>query len=256
MNFSVIGTGNMAWFLASGLVKAGWNCSGIYGRNRQAAEALALVVAAPVLASVQSIPDVADHICFLAVSDQSIATVASECAFLHTLLVHTSGVSSIDLLAAAANRGVIWPVYSIIRGHLPEHRNVPLAYESDTAAAEMLIRKAVAALSVHYFEAGETQRRYLHLAAVFANNFTNHLMAVTEQLCLEHQLSFDDLKPILQQTFARVAQDSPKVLQSGPARRHDEQTMQLHLELLRSHPEWAAVYESLSASVKKMYDTP
>lgn len=245
----------MAWFITQRLTDAGWTCSGVYGRNSIAVQGVASNFKLSIYSALSEVPDDVQHICILAVSDTAIGELTSELQFRETTLVHTSGTSSIGLLSGAAhNCAVLWPVYSILKDSFPVHRNIPIAWQASTACAQENVLNIAKAISDIIFEAGEQQRRQLHLAAVFANNFTNHLMAVAEQICLEQDISFEHLKPILQQTFERSANASPQLLQTGPARRNDTITIDKHLEMLNSHPHWQALYKSLSMSIKKMYE--
>jgi len=253
MNYSIIGTGNIALFFAKRLKEAGHNCTGIYGRNARIANALAKEVYADDCGSITDAKDNAD-ICILAVSDAAIAEMAKQIHINKTVLVHTAGSVNINVLKdSAIDYGVIWPVYSIIKADLPLHRQIPMAWEASSDKARQQIVSLISSISDQPFEAKDEQRRWLHLAAVMGNNFINHLMAICEQICNEQAVPFSILQPILQQTFDRVKQHSPAELQTGPAKRNDQTTMDKHVDILKSHPEWKDIYESLSRSIGKMH---
>jgi predicted short-subunit dehydrogenase-like oxidoreductase (DUF2520 family) len=255
MTFSIIGSGNMAWFIVRRLTSYGLVCTSVYGRNIEQVSALANSCAAQVGQSLSDIQDEEGHICIIAVSDAAIVEMAKGLYFTKTTLIHTSGTSSIDLLLPSAdNCAVLWPIYSILKNSYPTHRNIPIAWQASSSQSQKEVLNIATLLSDICFEADEEQRRYLHLAAVFANNFTNHLIAISEQICLEQRMSFDYLKPILQQTFERTVSASAKLLQTGPARRNDMPTIGKHIQLLNNHPQWQTLYESLSMSIKKMYE--
>ncbi len=252
MQFTIIGTGNMAWLLGTRLTQAGHTCMGVYGRNRDAATTLADAIHAPVLTDLH-IPDVYDA-CIIAVADHAIAETAAQLSFEKTVLMHTAGAVHIDVLAGyAVHYAVLWPVYSILKNNLPEHRNIPVAIESNHENAWLVATQLVRSFSDDLFPADSIQRSWLHLTAVFSNNFVNHLMAIAAQVCAEQNLPFTVMLPILQQTFGRIADQSPREVQTGPARRGDTETMNKHLLLLQSHPAWQAVYSAISASVENMY---
>ncbi|MDI9320662.1 MAG: DUF2520 domain-containing protein [Phycisphaerales bacterium] len=254
MNFSIIGTGNMAWFLTEQLSKAGLHCSGIWGRDASAANQLAKEFACTAYNSVQEIEDQEQHFCFLAIKDTAIPTLAKELQFEKTILIHTAGASSIHLLdAAAKHRGVFWSIYSIVKNVTLASTKLPIAIEGSSKETEALILQVAQKISTKAFAAQEYQRMNLHLGAVFANNFSNHLMAVAAEICAQADVSFEYLKPIVAQTFERLQTESAKQLQTGPAIRDDKMTMQKHLDLLKSNPDWALLYEYLSASIRKMY---
>ena len=105
--------------------------------------------------------------------------------------------------------------------------------------------------NVHHIDS--EQRKKLHLAAVFVNNFTNYLYGVGEELCLEEGLSFDLLKPLILETAEKVRTISPKEAQTGPARRNDEKSMESHLKLL-NNKEHITLYKLLSQAIKQAHE--
>jgi predicted short-subunit dehydrogenase-like oxidoreductase (DUF2520 family) len=92
----------------------------------------------------------------------------------------------------------------------------------------------------------EADRLKLHVAAVICNNFTNYLYTLAEEYCSKEKLDFTLLYPLIQETADRVMQISPSKSQTGPAVRHDDSTIQEHMEILKNHPELKKVYEFLS----------
>ncbi|HLO72166.1 MAG TPA: DUF2520 domain-containing protein [Flavipsychrobacter sp.] len=253
MTYYIIGTGNTAWFMATKLHAAGHLCKGIYGRDITKAEELANTINANAYELIDGIPDNAD-VCILAVSDSAIEEISGKLSFNNTLLLHTAGaVSSSVLKDAAKNYGVIWPIYSITKHQLPETRNIPSAIEINNTDSSALIHTIAASFTDSVYEADSDKRKQMHLAAVFSNNFSNHLFAVAEKMCAEHGIPFNTMIPIIAQTAKRINSQSPSTLQTGPAKRNDTATMQEHLQLLNQHPEWEEMYKSISASILKMY---
>ena len=253
MTYYIVGTGNTAWFLATKLHAAGHLCKGIYGRDISKAAELANTVNANAYMLTNGIPDDAD-VCILAVSDNSIEEVSGKLSFSTTLLLHTAGaVSSNTLKGAANNYGVIWPIYSITKNQLPVTRNIPTAIEVNTTDSLALIHKIADSYTDNVYEGDSDTRKRMHLAAVFSNNFSNHLFSVAEKLCEEYGIPFNTMIPIIAQTAERINTQSPFTLQTGPAERNDTATMKDHLQLLNQHPEWEKMYKSISASILKMY---
>ena len=253
MTFSIIGTGNIAWFFGKRLVAGRHNCTGVYGRDPDAVKALTGALIANRSGAITDIKDGEADVCFLAVSDTAIDKVAAQLSFKHTMLVHTAGAVSLDIIKGAAEDcAVLWPVYSILKNNLPDHRNIPCAWEGSTPKAEKYIQSIGHAITDVLFEAKYEQRKWLHLSAVFSNNFINHLMAICEQVCAENNLPFSTLLPIIEQTFDRIKNDSPKNLQTGPAIRRDTTTIHEHMALLNNHPHWQQVYEAITASISNL----
>ena len=254
MNFSIIGTGNMAHFLAGELSAAGHNLIGIWGRNTIAANKIAIQYSTLVYSSLQDIKDKEGHFCFMAVKDTAITEIAAQLSFKHTTLIHTAGASSLQLLGKQTiHSGIFWPVYSILGDNLKAIKNIPVAIQGNKPQVENDILDIAKSITDKAFIANDVQRAHLHLAAVFANNFSNHLMAVAQEICMKQHLSFDYLQPIVEQTFERLKTEPAKNLQTGPAIRDDKMTMQKHIDLLKSNTEWALIYQSLSNSIRKMY---
>lgn len=253
MTFSIIGTGNTAWFIATRLAAAGHICVGIYGRNVKAAEQLSSVINAPAYTLTDGIKD-AGEVCIIAISDHAINEIVQQFRFTDTVLLHTAGAVDAAILSSAATHyGVIWPIYSIVKDNLPAERNIPTIWEAATPQAKEKITGLLPALTDITYEADYEKRKWLHLTAVFSNNFANHLFAITQKLCAENDLPFNLLLPIAQQTVSRLSTGNAYTLQTGPARRGDEVTLQKHLQLLASYPVWQKLYREISESIGKMY---
>jgi predicted short-subunit dehydrogenase-like oxidoreductase (DUF2520 family) len=253
MTFSIIGTGNIAWFLGTRLVTARHRCTGVYSRDTDAAKKLAEALLSDRHGTIKDIRDGDADICFLAVSDAAISMVAAQFSFTQTVLVHTAGAAAIEAITrSAGDCAVLWPVYSILKNNLPSHRKIPCAWEASTDKAKRFVLSMGHAITDELFEAKYAQRKWLHLAAVMSNNFITHLMTICEQVCADNKLPFSTLTPIIEQTFDRIKQYSPQTLQTGPAIRHDTTTVQEQLLLLKDHPHWQKIYEAMTGSIQAM----
>lgn len=253
MTYYLIGTGNTAWFMATMLYAAGHVCKGIYGRDITKVVELANTINSTAHELVNSIPDDAD-VCILAVSDNAITTICKQLSFKNTLLLHTAGAIPANALSATANNyGVIWPIYSITKSQLPTTRNIPTVVEVNNNSCLEDIKTIAKSFTDSIYEADSNKRKKMHLAAVFSNNFSNHLFAIAEKICEEQQIPFSVMIPIIAQTAERINGEHPSLLQTGPAKRNDTNTMQEHISLLNEHPEWEKIYKSISASIFKMY---
>lgn len=250
MNFTLVGTGNMAWFLASRLPQKGHKCIGVYGRNANAAQELAKELRAPIVESIAVLPEA--DCCLLAVADSVITEISHLISTTQTVVLHTAGAVPLDALKQE-HRGVVWPIYSLLKDNLPTHRNLPVICEYNDEPAKTITEIVAYSLSEIVQPVSWQQRQWLHLCAVVGNNFTNHLMAICEEICRAQDLPFSLMRPIVQQTFERIKHAEPAMLQTGPAIRKDHQTMQQQQQLLSSHPQWQQVYAALSASIEYMY---
>jgi predicted short-subunit dehydrogenase-like oxidoreductase (DUF2520 family) len=254
MTFSIIGTGNIAWFLSKKIAAAGHQCKGVFGRNESAVNELADYLLAPLYGDLSKIEDGISDVCFLAVSDDAIAQIVPTLAFKQTILVHMAGSLPLNILESAAkDYGLLWPVYSINKQNMPAMRNIPCAWEASSDRAKRFLLEMGHAITDDLFEATEEQRLWLHICAVMSNNFINHLLAINEKLCNEHNLSLAHLQPLIKQTFDKAKNASALSAQTGPAIRSDNSTISKHMNLLGQYPELANIYDVLTKSIQTMH---
>jgi predicted short-subunit dehydrogenase-like oxidoreductase (DUF2520 family) len=247
----LMGSGNVAWHFGRALQKAGAEIIEVWSRNETAARKLARSLkAAPVWGN--SAPAAGAQLYLIAVKDDAIGSVAARIPKGRGLTLHTAGSISVDVLREAKTNytGVIWPVQSLTAGKRIKLSHVPMCIESGSKASSRALKQVAAALSEHVFELDARQREAAHLAAVFANNFSNHLFALAELLATEKNIPFDVLRPLIAETAQKVQHLSPALAQTGPAKRGDKQVMQKHLKLLGNHPELQKIYRMLSTSIQ------
>lgn len=251
MTFSIIGTGNIAWFFGNRLVAGRHRCVGVYARDVVKAQELSEALLSDKFGNISDINDDEADVCIMAVSDSAVGEIAKTISLDKTVLVHTAGAVDMDAIKlAATERAVFWPVYSILRSNFPDHRNIPCAWEASSEKAKRILLNMGHAITEELFEAKYDQRKWLHLSAVIGNNFINHLLGICEQICTENELPATALQPIINQTFERAKQTSPLLLQTGPAVRHDTATIDAQLALLQQHPQWQKVYEAITQSIQ------
>ncbi len=251
MNYTIVGTGNVAHFLVRKFNEAGFICDGIFGRNEKRVEELATIAKAQNSGGVAQIKETGDC-CILAISDDAIEKVAADILFTETTLIHTAGSQSVSILQAQ-HKGAFWLVYSILQNEKISETGIPIIIEGNTDKARNTLFQLASAVSKNVSICNEEERKILHLAAVMGNNFTNHIMHICESLCNEYNLSFEILHPILEQTFFRIKQTSPFLLQTGPAKRHDAKTIENQLKYLSQYPKWREIYEAITRSIENTY---
>ena len=168
--------------------------------------------------------------------------------------VHTSGSVPMSALAPlGGHTGVFYPLQTFSRERIVDVAEVPFFIEgSDDATAEFL-RNLARRLSPHVFYADGDTRRLMHVAAVFACNFTNHLWAIAADLLGERGIPFDVMRPLLEETLRKALAAHPEKGQTGPARRGDVKVMDAHRKMLRGSV--ADLYTSLSQSIMNRNDT-
>jgi predicted short-subunit dehydrogenase-like oxidoreductase (DUF2520 family) len=185
----------------------------------------------------------------IAVSDGAIAEVAQLLKPGNGLVVHTSGGIPIDDLLSHERRGVFYPLQTFSSDRAVDFGKVPICIEARYPKDLELLHKLASSISSMIYEIDTAHRKHLHVAAVFANNFTNHMYVLANQICEENGLPFDMLKPLILETAKKIEHDSPLLVQTGPAIRHDAAVMQLHAELLGTGTR-RAIYELISKSIQ------
>jgi predicted short-subunit dehydrogenase-like oxidoreductase (DUF2520 family) len=147
---------------------------------------------------------------------------------------------------------VFYPLQTFSRNKEVNFREVPLCIEGANASLTKQIKELAQTVTNNVYDVDSTQRRILHLAAVFACNFPNYLYNIAQRLLAEHQLDFEMLKPLITETADKVQQQLPADVQTGPAVRNDTSTMNKHLEMLHNQPILQQIYELLSQGIIKM----
>lgn len=249
MNISIIGSGNVAWHLAMALKASGNNILQITGRNENAVNEIAANVSAKPNYSFQKI-DTENDLILLCVKDDAIEQVAKLLPKTSAILAHTSGFRSKDSLAECSKKyGVFYPLQTMKKGVKIPFVTVPFLIEGNSEEVTNSLSSIAAQLSNSVHTVNELQRQYIHIAAVFANNFTNHLYELAENILSSQNLSLDLLRPLMAQSAENVQQFSPSKLQTGPAARKDFFTIEAHLKLLSSDEEMTKVYRIITESI-------
>jgi len=189
----------------------------------------------------------------ICVKDDAIAGIAAELPHTDALVVHSSGTVPSSVLSRFKHHGVFYPLQTFSPGEEADLSTTPFCLFAQTPQGlSLLTRLCTSTRSPHYIM-DDTEREKLHLAAVIINNFTNHLIAIARQYMEEEKMDFDILKPLLTKTLTKALFEDARLIQTGPARRHDLHTMNRHLALLRHHPQWQKIYSEMSRSIQLMY---
>jgi len=252
MNVIIIGTGNIARFIGKRLFEAGHKIKQVYGRDAVSAKSLSAEFGASYCNTWSSIERGAD-IYLLAISDNALYEVDQHLLLNDELVVHMAGSVKIDVLKnVSANYAVCWPIQSI-NNNKETGVIVPFMINANNEKSMQKIVELISAISDNISFGDDDQRLKMHLAAIIANNFVNHLYSLTEMYCQENNLDFRLLFPLIHETANRVENLSPSMLQTGPAIRDDSATIQKHLELLSSQPALQKLYADMTESIQQFY---
>lgn len=188
----------------------------------------------------------------LAVSDDAIKSVAAHFKATKKLVAHTSGSVPIDVLSSIEQSGVFYPLQTFSKEQEVDFTSVPIGVEAHNENDLNLLKKMAETISDTVFEIDSEQRKTLHLAAVFVNNFTNHLYHIGHELCRRQEIPFDLLKPLIRETAHKIENLSPEAAQTGPAKRKDMKTIERHLDELQSHTQ-KEIYTILTKSIQEVH---
>ena len=252
----LIGAGNVATHLGKALRQAGHDIVQVYSRTAASATALAELIDTAWTTSMDEVRTDAD-LYIVSIKDSALDEVLPQLVRRSpsALYVHTAGSISIDVWKGLTGRyGVFYPMQTFSREREVDFTRVPCFVEANSPADTALLQRLAFGLRCWVFAATSEQRRFLHIAAVFACNFSNHMYAICQHLLEKNGLPFELMLPLIDETARKVHELSPSDAQTGPARRGDRNVMQHHLELLHDEPELADLYERLSRSIGKGLD--
>ncbi len=249
----LLGAGNVATHLGKALTSAGIPVIQVFSRSNASASRLGNLMGCAYTSSEDKL-DVGGDIYVMAVSDDAIPVLAARLPLRDKLVVHTSGSTPMEVLRPASNNiGVLYPLQTFSAHVDVDFSSIPMCVEAATVADLDMIKTICARISRQVIEVSSHQRMHLHLAAVFACNFVNHLYAAAGDILNQHHLSFNLLRPLIAETARKVMETSPHLAQTGPARRNNAKILDLHESLLASHPRRRALYKLISQSIAEEY---
>ncbi len=190
----------------------------------------------------------------LAIPDDAVAAFSKKLPFEDALVVHTSGSVGMEALDSKNRRGVFYPLQTFSKGRSINFKEIPICVEAEEPKDLVLLKQLAEMISGTVVELSSVKREKLHLAAVWANNFSNHLFHLAKDFMEAEGLEFEWLLPLLEETVQKLKTLSPEAAQTGPARRNDQQTMQKHLESLED-PFQKQLYLLLSQSIQQKFNT-
>ncbi len=249
-----IGAGNLATHLSQALQVAGHSVLQVFSRTQASALMLTKRLGLPDEAAITSLalvqPDADIYI--YALRDEVLAEVIAQ-VHVHpnALHLHTAGSMSLTVFGEDKPKaGVLYPFQTFSKEKDVDFQRIPILVESRLKTQESELIALAQSISPMVYEADATARAKLHLAGVFACNFVNCLYAIAEEQLADTNLPFEVLLPLIDETAAKVHTLSPRQAQTGPAKRHDENVMQAHINQLQS-PEEQTIYQLLSKNIQQ-----
>ena len=191
---------------------------------------------------------IAADLFIIAITDDAITEVSAAIPFSNELVVHTSGSVSIAAIDNKNRQGVFYPLQTFSKSKEVDFKTIPICIETKNEKDFQILEKVAKSISNTVYKINSEQRKALHIAAVFVCNFVNHLYQIGNDICIENDLPFDILKPLIQETANKILTLSPNQAQTGPAKRKDIQTMNAHLNFL-SDENQKEIYKMLTKSI-------
>lgn len=257
-SISIIGAGNVAWHLAPALDNSGYRVNEVYSRSRGGAEDLVSKLYEAEINESLDFSASTSGIFLLCIPDDAIEEVTNEITIPQgAILVHTSGSRSLDVLGdvPGVNIGVFYPLQTFTKGKKMDLQEVPIFIETEQKEVEHTLMNMAGAISKKVFSVTSEKRLALHVAAVFASNFTNHMLAIANSIMIENKLDYDWLKPLIAEALNKSLAIGPDKAQTGPARRGDLQILDKHVKWLSKEESLQEIYRVISQHILDKYQT-
>jgi predicted short-subunit dehydrogenase-like oxidoreductase (DUF2520 family) len=258
VSVAFIGSGNLAWHLAPALDNVGYAVREIYSRKIKNASAIAQRLYQASAVKELDLSESPAKIFIMCVSDDAIAEVMHELVLPpDSILVHTSGSQPVNILGTSLTRktGVFYPLQTFTRGRKINFQDIPIFIESDDPSTEKSLMAMAKALTKRVVRISSAERKVLHVAAVFAANFTNHMLTLSKEIMVNSNLNFDYLKPLIAETLNKCLEIGPENAQTGPARRGDLEILDSHMLLLTQDAAVAEIYKVISQHIVDSYSS-
>lgn len=248
MKTVIIGSGNVAYHLAKAFTQNNIKIHQIYGRNEIELEKISNEFNIPY--SNKNLEEAELYI--IAVSDSAVENVSELIKNENALVAHTSGSLPKEILKGNYRKASFYPLQTFSKTKDLDYSKIPFFIEADNQIDEKSLMELASIVSDNVEVSTYEKRKYIHLTAVFACNFVNHLFARAKEISDSQDLDFNYFLPLINETFEKIRHLDPKLAQTGPAVRGDERVLKLHEELI-TNKEQLHIYKTLNESIKKMY---
>jgi predicted short-subunit dehydrogenase-like oxidoreductase (DUF2520 family) len=249
---TLIGSGNIAWHLGRAFVKAGHSIKAVYSRDISKARELATLFHDCTATDHLNFNNSQSELFIVAIKDQALEEILQSVVLpLNAIVAHTSGSVSIEVLQRFPKHGVFYPLQTFTKGKETDLSKVPFGIEASDEATYKTLMTLAQSISKNVQPISSHQRKVLHIAAVFACNFTNYLFSVSDDILKKEKLKFELLKPLVEETIQKAFEIGPVKGQTGPAVRGDGEIIQQHLEYLKQEPALQKLYKLISEEILK-----
>ncbi|MBF8457943.1 DUF2520 domain-containing protein [Kaistella sp. G5-32] len=249
MKIVILGSGNVAYHLAKAFKEKNIAVSQIFGRNDNALKEISEKLDIPF--STTELLDADFYL--IAVNDDAVATISKQITKENCVVAHTSGSLPKEILDGKFRKGCFYPLQTFSKSKELQYSEIPFFVEADNEDDLKMLENLALKISENVMKSDYEKRKYIHLTAVFACNFVNHLFARAKEISDSQQIPFQYFLPLIKETTSKIYSMDPKLAQTGPAIRNDEKILQLHEALIKDE-EHLKIYQVMNESIKKMYE--
>ncbi len=248
MKTVIIGSGNVAYHLAKAFVQHNLPISQLFGRNQEKLQVISEELGIPY--STEQLEEAGLYL--IAVSDNAIEEVSKLISSPKALVAHTSGSLPMEVLKGTYRKACFYPLQTFTMHQNLDYRKIPFFLEAEQDSDLTMLKTLADSISDNVMESSYEKRKYIHLTAVFACNFVNHLFARAQEIADSQEIPFSYFLPLIHETLDKINTLPPKDAQTGPAVRNDFRVLQLHEQLLQGIP--LKIYKTMNQSIKEMYE--
>jgi predicted short-subunit dehydrogenase-like oxidoreductase (DUF2520 family) len=248
MQIVIIGSGNVAYHMAKAFVLNNIPLAQIFGRNENELNKISEELNIPF--STKILVDADLYI--ICVSDNSVEKVSQLITKKDCLVVHTSGSLPKEILAGDYRKASLYPLQTFSKSKELDYSKIPFFIETENEDDKKILFSIASKISQNVMESTHEKRKYIHLTAVFACNFVNHLFSRAKEISDSQEIPFDYFLPLIDETIQKIHEIEPKSAQTGPAVRNDKRILELHEQLLKD--ESLEIYKTMNHSIQKMYE--
>ena len=247
---SIIGAGNVGHNFGLAFRQAGFLIREIYSRTQASAMLLSQTINCSYTTDLSQLNPDTDLI-ILAVNDDALPEVIKNIPIKDKAIIHTSGSTPLNVFEGHgfSRYGIFYPVQSFSKNETESLHPIPICVEGNDAEMEDLLLSLARSVSTKVYSMDSDKRKALHIAAVFANNFANHLFHIAHEILHEKNISFEIIRPLLEKTSNKIKTETPLNAQTGPAVRNDSKVIKSHLEYLENHPDYKEIYQILTDNI-------
>lgn len=244
-----IGSGSVATHLSQALQEKGVEIIQVYSRTPANAEILARKLKCDFTSEIYDIKTDAD-IYFYALKDSAFKHFIRNFDMPDAIHAHTAGsVAMREFDGFARKYGVFYPLQTFSKAKAVDFSQIPICIEASTTEIQNQLLSLAKLISTKTYNITSEQRKSLHLAAVFACNYTNYMYDIASQIMEDSGLSFEIIKPLIAETADKVQSIKPYDAQTGPAVRYDEVTIKKHIYMLNRKSEFRKLYKLLAKGI-------